>query len=481
MRETVTTELLHARVYDVGVIGAGPAGLAAAIFCGGLGRSVLLIDRMAEPGRKLLATGGGRCNVTNASEKSAMCAAFGHAARFVRPAITSFCNSDLLAFLAALGVECAAADGFHYYPRSESARDVLDALLEACRASGVTILTGCRVTAIEAEAGRVVALHTDKGRIPVRAAVLATGGRSYPALGSDGSGYALVEALGGRVIAPVPALAGLKVKERWVRALSGVAVPDVVLSVPVSGAKAVRTRGELLFTHDGLSGPAALDASSVIARALLDKADIEVRIDFAPGVARDVMESAIVAAGAASGTRLVRTEVARYVPASLAQKLCGLEQKWGQAPVSPEATGRQNSCQERRQADMGTGTCFPAGARIFDRGHREGNSCQSPSLPETRLAALTARARRAVLDAVKECRVRVTGTDGFSDAMVTSGGVDRAEVSARTLESTRVKGLFFAGEVVDVDGPCGGYNLQWAFSSGRLAGLSAAERADRPD
>ena len=477
------------------MIGAGPAGLAAAIFAArvvrpgahheavrpeadrGLGRAVLLIDRMAQPGRKLLATGGGRCNVTNASEMSAMCAAFGEAARFVRPAITSFCGPDLLAFLSSLGVECSAADGFHYYPRSESARDVLEALLNACRASGVTILTGCRVTAIEADAGRVVALRTDKGRVPVRAAVLAAGGRSYPKLGSDGSGFGLVEALGGRVIAPVPALAGLKVKERWVRALSGVAVPDVVLSVPIFGAKAVRTRGELLFTHTGLSGPAALDASRTISRALCSSAHVEVRIDFAPGVARDVMESAIVAAGAASGTRLVRTEVARYVPASLAQKLCGLR-KWVQAPVSPEATGRQNSCQERRQADMGTGTCFPAGARIFDRGHREGNSCQSPSLPETRLAALTARARKAMLDAVKGCRVRVTGTDGFPGAMVTSGGVDRAEVSARTLESTRVKGLFFAGEVVDVDGPCGGYNLQWAFSSGRLAGLSAAESAN---
>jgi predicted Rossmann fold flavoprotein len=418
-------EPLQGRRWDIGVIGAGPAGLAAAIFAARKGGSVLLIDRMPRPGRKLLAAGGGRCNVTNASESSAMCAAFGDAARFVRPAITSFCGPDLLAFLSSLGVECAVADGFHYYPRSESAREVLGALLKACRASGVEVLTGCRVTAIEAEAGRVVALRTDKGRIAVRAAILAAGGQSYPALGSDGSGFALVEALGGRVVPPVPGLAGLVVEEGWVRALSGVAVPDAVVSTLRATAKAVRTRGELLFTHEGLSGPAALDASRIVSRSLLDRACAEVRIDFAPALSREAIESAILDAAAASGTRFVRTEVARFLPSSLAKALCTL-----------------------------------AGA------------------PDTALAALTTRARRSLLNALKECQVRVTGTDGFDKAMVTSGGVDRAEVSPRTLESARVRSLFFAGEVVDVDGPCGGYNLQWAFSSGRLAGLSAAKSAD---
>ncbi|MBN1919533.1 MAG: NAD(P)/FAD-dependent oxidoreductase [Verrucomicrobia bacterium] len=170
----------------------------------------------------------------------------------------------------------------------------------------------------------------------------------------------------------------------------------------------------------------------------------------------------MLAASAASGKRLVRTELARYVPASLARKLCALagarEQERGRAPVGPQARTRSLEATRRQ------------------------SSCQSPLSPETTLSALTVRARRSLLNALKECRVRVTGTDGFSGAMVTSGGVDRAEISPRTLESTRVKGLFFAGEVVDVDGPCGGYNLQWAFSSGRLAGLSAAENAGRsPD
>jgi predicted Rossmann fold flavoprotein len=420
-----SAETVQGRRWDVGVIGAGPAGLAAAIFAARAGRSVVLVDRMPQPGRKLLATGGGRCNVTNASEQSAMCAAFGEASRFVRPAITSFCGADLVAFLSSLGVECSAADGFHYFPRSESARDVLEALLDACRASGVDMLTGCRVTAIETGAGRVVALRTDKGRIPVRGAVLAAGGQSYPALGSDGSGFELVRALGGRVIAPVPALAGLKAEERWVRALAGVAVSEAVVSVPTRAAKAVRTRGELLFTHGGFSGPAALDACRTVSRALTGSPCVEIGVDFAPAVAREAIESAILAAGAASGRRLLRTEVARFVPSSLAQALCALVDA-SDAPLS----------------------------------------------------ALTARARKSILRAIKECRVRVTGTDGFDKAMATSGGVDRAEVSPRTLESARTGGLFFAGEVLDVDGPCGGYNLQWAFSSGRLAGLSAARSVD---
>jgi predicted Rossmann fold flavoprotein len=152
---------------------------------------------------------------------------------------------------------------------------------------------------------------------------------------------------------------------------------------------------------------------------------VEVRIDFAPAVPREAIESALLAAGAASGRRLVRTEIARFLPSSLAQALCDLV-----------------------------------------------DASDAP------LAALTARARKSVLRAIKECRVRVTGTDGFDKAMVTSGGVDRAEVSPRTLESAKTRSLFFAGEVLDVDGPCGGYNLQWAFSSGRLAGLSAAQSAD---
>lgn len=374
MNKTRPGEPDQGSLCDVAVVGAGPAGLMAAIVAARAGRSVLLIDRMPQPGRKLLVTGGGRCNLTNASEPSAMCAAFGEAARFVRPAITSFRNKDLLAFLTSLGVECSAADGFHYYPRSQSARDVLDALVKAGRASGVEFLTGCRVTAIKTKDNQVHALQTDKGRILVRTVILAAGGQSYPTLGSDGSGFTLAEALGIRIIPPVPALAGLKVQERWIRALSGVAMPDAILAVSTGASKAVRTRGELLFTHTGLSGPAALNVSRAIARALLENPDPEVRIDFVPNTPREKLEAAILDAAVVSGTRFVRTELARFLPASLAQALCA-------------------------RADAS----------------------------DTTLATLTARARKDLLRAVKECRVRVTATDSFRKAMVTSGGIDRTE------------------------------------------------------
>ncbi len=406
--------------WDIGIVGAGPAGLAAAIFAAGQGKSVLLLDHLVRPGAKLLATGGGRCNITNAAEVSAMCASFGPAARFVRPAVTSFPPSALLSFFSGLGVECEATDGFHYFPTSGSAKEILNALLAACDTAGVDIRPGARVVAFETAGGRVSALRTTENRFPVASAIVASGGKGWPKLGSDGSGYTLAASVGATIVPPLPALGALFCNDAWVRSLSGVSLADAAVTVTPPEGKPVRTRGELLFTHNGLSANAALDASGRIAGLLRSSPTVPVSVDFLPAIPRDQLDATIVAASGVSGSRLVRSELARVLPASLANALSTL-------------------------------------AGVYN----------------TQLASLTVTARKALVARVKESPINVTGTDGFEKAMVTTGGVSRDEVSPKTLAFSKLPGLHFAGEVLDVDGPCGGYNLQWAFSSGRLAGLSA--------
>jgi hypothetical protein len=406
---------------DVLVVGGGPAGLMAAIAAAERRARVLLCEQLPRPGAKLLVTGGGRCNLTNLADRSTFLACFGRQGRFLQPALALMDSTRLRAFFAGLGVRTEAADGFHVFPTSDSARTVLSALLRRAAGLSVTVALKTEVTSIILTAGRAAGVNTSTGPVQAACIVLATGGKSYPDLGATGTGYRLAQEAGHTVVTPVPGLVPLVLAPGWEQGLAGVSLPDVQVWIDLPRPRGARRRGPLLFTHRGLSGQAVLDISADVATLLARERTVPLRVNLAPETAPHEWSARFELWQRTQGKRLLRNLLAEHLPASLAGALC---EQAGAAQV--------------RAAEV------PQGAR------------------EKLLTLLT------------QLPFTVVGTEGFEHAMVTRGGVSLKEVDPRTLQSRKARGLFFAGEVLDLDGPCGGYNLHWAFASGWLAGCSAA-------
>lgn len=408
---------------DVVVVGGGPAGLMAALSAAKRGVRVVLFEQLDRPGIRLLATGGGRCNLTNTAEAAAFRARFGAKARFVSPALSAFGPAAVRHFMADLGVQTHAPDGIHVFPCSDSAADVRNALLSACSKRHISLRPNTPVSALRTQEGRNFGVETPGGTLAARAVVLAAGGKSYPRLGGGEGGYQLARQSGHTIIPPVPALVPLLCEENWPGTCTGLSLPDVLIRLPDSEGRSIEARGALLFTHRGLSGPAVLNLSGEIATRLAtaERVPIEIRLQ-ADRTPRN-WEEEWACARQEAGRRSALTVLAGQLPRSLASLLL-----------------QQTAIQ-----------------------------------PGTPIARLTRTETARLNHWLDRCPLTIRGTEGFERAMVTRGGVSVDDVNARTLESRLVTGLYFAGEVLDVDGPCGGYNLQWAFSSGRLAGLQAAK------
>lgn len=379
---------------DVLVIGAGPAGMMAAGRAAELGACVLLIERNAGPGRKLLLTGNGRCNLANARDD--LVRQCGRAGSFLADACARFGTRATIEFFDRIGVSVTREADHRLFPSSGRATDVLAALSRWVHRAGVASRFGTRVTGVRPDGPRL-AVMTSAGVVRARAVVVATGGLSFPQTGSTGDGHEFAKAMGHEVTPRVPGEVPLRAGPAWVRSLPGVSLRGVVLS-----AAGKRVEGDIVFTHRGLSGPAALDLSRLAARAIA-AGPVEATLDLAP--------------------RLSADDVAARVAA--------------EARRHPRRSARRNLC------------------------------AALEGLPE-RLAALVPD-----LAAVKALRFQIQGTEGFAKAVVTVGGVDLREVDPATMESRLVKGLHFAGEVLDLDGPRGGYNLQIAWTTGWVAGTHA--------
>jgi predicted Rossmann fold flavoprotein len=416
--------------YDIAIIGAGPSGLLAAIAAAQAGAKVVLCDRMDRPGVKLLATGGGRCNLTNTADAGQFIASFGKCGRFTQPALARLDNQALRDFFRHLGVETACHDNFHVFPASNKAGDVLSALLTRCHELGATILTSAPVTQILLSPGRpavcglAIGSGLHKGEIRCHSVILAAGGKSYPTLGSDGSGLALAQQAGLAIVPPSPALVPLICKEDWIVRCAGISISPATIWIDLPGQSKAGLSGDLLFTHTGISGPVVLDLSAGVAQLLQSQKNrtVPVRISLTPSRDAANWRRLIDTWANSVGTRPIGAMLARETPARLADQLCRL------AGIS-EIT---QVCQ-------------------VDRSGRE-----------------------KIVSLVTGLPLGITGTETFAKAMVTRGGVSLKQVDPHSLQCKLIAGLFFAGEVLDLDGPCGGYNLQWAFSSGYLAGQSAA-------
>ena len=402
---------------DVIVVGGGAAGLMAAGSAAETGARVTLLERMDRPGRKLLVTGNGRCNLTHACSARAFVEACGPGGRFLHNALARFDCAAAIAFFERRGLRVRREADGRCFPATDRSADVLGALAGLARDGGVRIEVDARVVAIRPGEGGF-RVSTARGEFEARSVVLATGGRSYPATGSSGDGYALAQVLGHRVVTTRPSEVPLVAGPGWVRALAGLSLPDAGVRV-TQGRKVAKLRGAVLFTHFGVSGPAVLDASRSVTH-WLDQGPVNLELDLAPDDALSDVEAWLERA-AAAGQKAVRTLLRERMPERLSEAVA-----------------------ERAGASVGAASSLPAAVR------------------------------REVARCVKAVSLSVTGTRGFEEAVVTAGGIDTRDVDPRTLESRRVPGLHFAGEVLDLDGPRGGYNLQIAWSTGRAAGSHAA-------
>jgi predicted Rossmann fold flavoprotein len=411
----------RAQVADVLVAGGGAAGLMASIAAAqDAGGRVALLDGAPRLGAKILISGGGRCNVTNA--QVAARDFNGGSRRFVERVLKAFPAPRTVEFFAALGVPLHEEARGKLFPDTSRARTVLDALVGAAQAAGVSIHTGHRVTSASRRADGF-AVQTPAGTWNCERLLLATGGLSVPRTGSDGHGLRLAQSFGHTIVPTTPALVPLLLGGSVHRTLAGVTV-DAVVDVIVDGRVSARVPGPLLWTHVGVSGPAALDASRHWHRAVLDGHEVEVRVNVAGSRGFDEVDRALAGGGRAS----VRTALDAWMPSSVAAAVA-------------------------------------AGADVD---------------PATPLAHLPREARRAVAHAVTAMPVDVTGSRGYTHAEATAGGVSLDEIDPATMESRTCPGLYLAGEMLDVDGRLGGFNFQWAWSSGWVAGHAAA-RSLRPE
>ncbi|MCL2121827.1 MAG: NAD(P)/FAD-dependent oxidoreductase [Clostridiales bacterium] len=421
---------------EVLVVGGGPAGLLAAIRAARMGVRVTVAERNGVLGKKLSITGKGRCNITNTGDVADFILQYGEQGRFLYSAFSRFFHQDIRQLLTEAGLETKEERGGRVFPLSDQAADVTAALERTLLREGVELLRGCRVQSLilapDRAANRVLGVTLrdpwDQSEIRAGAVVVATGGMSYPLTGSTGDGYGWAKAAGHRVTAIRPALVPLETGDTWVAELTGLSLRNVKASLwatsPDSGKayQEAALQGELMFAHFGLTGPVILSLSRYVREDLLPP--VTIRIDLKPALSPETLDK-----------RLLR-DFAKYQKKQLANAM----------------------------ADLLPRALIPYVIRFA--GLEE-------SLP---IAELTRAGRQAIGRVLKALPVDITGTKPMEEAIVTAGGVDVSEVDPKTMASRKAAGLYFAGELLDIDGLTGGYNLQAAFSTGWIAGESAAKQ-----
>lgn len=405
---------------DVAVIGGGPAGLTAAGRAAGRGAQVVLLEGGERPGRKLLLTGRGRCNLTSTLPLPAFLEAYGSGGHFLRNAFSRFFSDELVGFLEGIGVKTGRERGGRIYPARGGARSVLEALERFALAAGVLLRTRHRVRRLSPSGERGFRVGGGDFTLEAERVIIATGGSSFPWTGSRGDGYALAESLGHTVEPLFPALVPVRCREGFLPRLSGLRLRNVGLSFP-STRRRKAFFGEVHFTDFGLSGPAVFLASREIG-ILTKTASLPLEIDLKPALEAGRLEARLLREFSERGRLPLSAMMERLLPRQLAPLFCEL------AELSPDI----------------------------------------------RAAGVKRESRRRILRLLKAFPLTATGTLPLERAMVTAGGVRLKEVDPVTMESKVVPGTYFCGEVLDIDGSTGGFNLQAAFSTGFLAGEAAA-------
>jgi hypothetical protein len=391
----------------------------AAIRAAERGRRTLLLEKNRQAGVKILMSGGTRCNITHATDNRGIVEAFGRPGRFLHSALAYLSVDETIELIEAEGVPTKVEETGKVFPVSNKAADVLGALLRRLRRSGATLALQEPVQDLCLNGGRF-ALTTFHRMVTASSVILTSGGQSYPGSGTTGDGYGFAARLGHTIITPRAALVPVTVAAPWVADLRGVTIPDVVVRIWEDNTCLAQRRGSLLFAHFGLSGPVVLDVSGVISRRTRPESLI-LEIDFLPHLSEPALDEFLRSEAIASGKKQLALILASHLPRRLCETLLALVGM----PDDRKATGLKKTD------------------------------------------------RSKLVEAAKRLRLAITGTLGFKKAEVTTGGVALDEIDSRTLQSKQVPGLFIAGEILDLDGPIGGYNFQAAFSTGWLAGSVA--------
>lgn len=407
--------------FDVLVIGGGAAGLLAAGTAAANGAVTAIIEKNEKLGKKLYITGKGRCNVTNAADISEFIANTPTNGRFLYSAFSAFSNTDLISMLELYGVKTKTERGGRVFPESDKSSDIISALSKYALEANVKQIRA-NISELLIEDNKIVGAKTDKGeKIYAKKVILATGGASYPQTGSTGDGYKMAEMAGHSIVSPKPSLVPLVCREKYVSELMGLSLRNAAICVKNSSGKEIYTDfGEMLFTHYGVSGPIILSASAHMKD--FSKTYL-LTIDLKPALNYEVLDKRILR----DFSELKNKDFANSLDALLPKKLI---------PVIVRLSGIE---------------------------------------PHKKVHDITKEERSALVNLLKAFPLTITGTRPIAEAIITSGGINIKEINPKTMESKLINGLYFAGEIIDVDAVTGGFNLQIAFSTGYLAGESAAQ------
>ncbi len=402
------------------IIGAGPAGLIAAGKAAEKGCDVVLVEKNERVGKKLLISGKGRCNITNDTDIEGLIENTPGNGNFLYSSFYTFSNNDLLDFLKSNGLETKVERGGRVFPISDRSQDVVEALLRYTRDTGVKLMLKTRVIDIKTSNGSVCGVTVSGGQeLECDSVIIATGGVSYPGTGSTGDGYAIAEKSGHTIIPVKPSLVPLVVSDEWVKELQGLSLKNVEITIiNKKGKKVYSDFGEMLFTHFGVSGPVILSSS----RHIMDYGykDVKLVIDLKPALGEDKLDDRVQR----DFEKYSRKQFKNSLDDLLPQKLI---------PVIIKLSGIN---------------------------------------PEKFVNQITKEERKVVVKVLKNLELNISGSRPVTEAIVTAGGVCTDEINPSTMESKLIKGLYFAGEVIDVDAYTGGFNLTIAFSTGYVAGIS---------
>jgi len=405
-------------VWDVIVMGAGAAGLLAAIRAGERGKRVLLLEKNKKPGIKILMSGGTRCNITHATDNRGIVAAYGPSGKFLHSPLAALSVQQTIELFEEEGVAVKVEETGKIFPVSNKAADVLEALLARLKRSGAVLALEEPVLEITREDSDFT-LRTPLRTLKTPKVILTTGGLSYPGSGTTGDGYRFAALLGHTIVPPRPALVPITTSIPWVAALRGLTLEDVTVSLRNGDKTLDRRRGSLLFAHFGLTGPVILDVSRLVSGHSYPET-LTLAIDLLPKMPETELVDFLRVETAAAGKKQLAMVLATLIPKRLAEIVVE----------------------------------------------------QSGLIKDRKAAALSKEERQRLVKTLKDLTISITGTLGFKKAEVTAGGIPLDEVDSRDMSSKKVPGLFLAGEVLDLDGPIGGYNFQAAWSTGWLAGSS---------